>query len=215
MSQQPPQGQPPNGYGQPPQGQPPQQPYYPPPQGYQQPPQGYYPPPPYPQQPPPKKKRGHPFLKALGIGLLTLIVLITALSVRSASRGSQATATPDALNSASLASANNADYATLDVRELKKNPDTYKGKRIQVQGDVFNIQEMNGTTYLQMYVPIPGGTAYDREAVVVHYRGTLPNVYEKTKIAVFGVGEGAASGTNAFGGKNTQPAIKADRVSVA
>ncbi len=81
-----------------------------------------------------------------------------------------------------------------------------------MQGEVFNIKEQSTQTFLQMWVTIPGGTQFDREAVVVNYGGTLPNVYEKTKITVFGIGDGTDSGKNAFGGTNTQPAIRADRV---
>lgn len=104
------------------------------------------------------------------------------------------------------------DYRTIDVRDLKKNSDAYKGKPVQLNGEVFNIKEQSGRTFLQMWVAIPGGSAVDREAVVVNYGGTLPNVYEKTKITVFGIGDGTGSGKNAFGGTNTQPVISADRV---
>ncbi len=136
------------------------------------------------------------------VGMFAFVILASTATTGTPS----ATSTPRAART-------DADYAMVDVRDLKKNPDAYKDKSIQVQGEVFNIKEQNGQTFLQMWVAIPGGSQFDREAVVVTYGGALPNVYEKTKITVFGIGAGTDSGKNAFGGTNTQPAIRADRVS--
>lgn len=137
------------------------------------------------------------------VGLLAFVVLASTAT----SGVPSATDTP-------RAALTDADYRTMDVRDLKKNPDAYKGKPVQLNGEVFNVKEQNGRTFLQMWVAIPGGTQFDHEAVVVNYGGTLPNVYEKTRITVFGVGDGTGSGKNAFGGTNTQPAIRADRVTI-
>ncbi len=159
---------------------------------------------------PPPPKGG---LGALGIiGIVVGAVVVLAI-VGAAIGASNATAKNNAAATRAI-TYSDSDYATVDVRALKKNPETYKDRRIQVQGEVFNIRERGGSTFLQMYVPIPGGTQFEREPVVVNYNGTLPSVYEKTTITVFGVGDGTGSGTNAFGATNTQPAIRADRVVV-
>lgn len=139
------------------------------------------------------------------IGLLVIVALASTVTNGTPAAATPTNATPRA----------DTDYQTVDVRDLKKNPDAYKGKLVQVRGEVFNIREQSGRTFLQMWVSIPGGTQFDREAVVVTYGGPLPNIYEKTPIAVFGTGAGTDSGTNAFGGTNTQPAIHADRVMLA
>lgn len=159
---------------------------------------------------PSQSRRGRSPLRIIGVVVAALVVL---LIIGAAIGGTNATVNKSAVATRAV-TLSNSDYQTVDVRDLKKNPDVYKGKPIQVQGEVFNIKEQSGQTFLQMWVPIPGGTQFDREAVVVNYGGTLPNIYEKTKVTVFGIGDGTGSGKNAFGGTNTQPAIRADRVTI-
>lgn len=152
-------------------------------------------------------------LSALAIIGIVLGALVVLSIIGAAIGGANATADKSAVATRAV-TLSDGDYQTVDVRDLKKSPDTYKGKPIRLQGEVFNIKEQSGQTFLQMWVPIPGGTQFDCEAVVVNYGGTLPNIYEKTKITVFGIGTGTNSGTNAFGGTNTQPSVWADRVAV-
>jgi len=153
-------------------------------------------------------RSGLPLVRIIGVAVAAIVVL---LIIGAAIGGTNATANKNAV-ATRVVTLSDGDYQTVDVRDLTKNPDAYKGKSIQLQGEVFNIKEQSGQTFLQMWVPIPGGTQFDREAVVVNYGRALPNVYEKTKITVFGIGDGTGSGKNAFGGTNTQPAIRADRV---
>jgi len=153
-------------------------------------------------------RSGLPLIRIIGMAVAVLVVL---LIIGAAISGTNATANKNAV-ATRVVTLSDGDYQAVDVRDLKKNPDAYKGKPIQLQGEVFNIKEQSGQTFLQMWVPIPGGTQFDREAVVVNYGGALPNVYEKTKITVFGIGDGTGSGKNAFGATSTQPAIHADRV---
>lgn len=103
-------------------------------------------------------------------------------------------------------------YQEIDVRALVKNPDRYIGSQLKLQGQVFTIEEDGGRTFLQMWVQIPGGSEFDREAVAVVFDGTLETVFEDSYILVYGVGNGKLEGTNAFGGSITQPLIKAEYV---
>lgn len=105
-------------------------------------------------------------------------------------------------------------YAEIDVRELDKNPDLHLGERIVLRGQVFTIQEDADGTFLQIWVRYPGGSSYDRIAVVVIYDGILPGVYEDTNITVYGTALGTFEGTNAYGGTITQPRVFADVIEV-
>lgn len=123
----------------------------------------------------------------------------------------QVTATARAAATATV-QAIEAKYPRIDIRELAKNPDKYKGELFSLQGTVFTIQETDDQTQLQMWVQIPGGNQFDREAVVVGYDGSLEGVYEKSSIIVYGEGRGAFEGENALGGAIRQPIIRADYV---
>jgi hypothetical protein len=96
----------------------------------------------------------------------------------------------------------------LDYREVNKT-DRHLGEVICWQGQVFNIEEADGTTFFQAYY-FEGRHATDIDnAFVVTYNGVLPEVYEDTEILACGeVGE-KFTGTNAFGGEISQPRIVA------
>ena len=83
---------------------------------------------------------------------------------------------------------------------------------MKLKGQVFQIEEENGQTAIQMWVQIPGGTEFDREAVAVFFDGTLDEVFKDSYIIVYGTGAGKLEGTNAFGGAVVQPLIKAEYV---
>jgi hypothetical protein len=103
-------------------------------------------------------------------------------------------------------------YQSVDVRDLKKSPDKYRDQKIVLRGEVFTIQEENGSTAMQIWVSYPGASAAEREPVVVAYNGTLPALYEKNIVVVYGRGAGTYTGTNALGGQITQPLVRADFV---
>lgn len=72
---------------------------------------------------------------------------------------------------------------------------------------------MGGTvTRMQLWVEVPGGSQFDREAVVVDFEGTLEEVYKDTYVLVYGKGAGTFTGRNAFGAEIVQPAIAAEYV---
>lgn len=101
-----------------------------------------------------------------------------------------------------------SEFTEMDIRELDAYPNKYIGEKIKLRGQVFNI--MDGG--LQMWVRKPGGGRFDNVAVVVIWLSDsiLPQqVYDDTWITVYGIGNGAFSGTNAYGGTITQPRIEA------
>lgn len=104
----------------------------------------------------------------------------------------------------------NEQYPVVDIRDLKKNPDSYKGERFRLTGTVFNIQQSGLHTVLQIWVQVPGGSEFDREAVVVDFQNSTPGLYNDAPVIVYGIGAGTWSGTNALGGKITQPLVSAD-----
>jgi tetratricopeptide (TPR) repeat protein len=102
-----------------------------------------------------------------------------------------------------------AAWGTVDIRDLAKNPEAYKGRELHYQGEVFSIDEDNRGTAIQMWVDVPG-SSYDQEAVVVYWPGASQGIYDGTTIEVWGYCLGAFEGTNAFGGAIRQPLISAE-----
>ena len=106
---------------------------------------------------------------------------------------------------------NNSDdrksYKTVDIRDLKKAPEKYRGERITLRGEVFTIEEASGVTGMQIWVSFPGASTSDRIPVVVQYLDTLPGLYEKQTVQVYGMGGGTFEGKNSFGSSISQPLI--------
>jgi len=100
----------------------------------------------------------------------------------------------------------------VDIRELVKNPDRYIGSELHYKGEVFNIQEDGSGAAMQVWVQIPGGSEFDREAVMVYWQGRTTNIYEGTTIEFWGYGMGSVEGTNAFGAAVVQPLISAEYI---
>jgi hypothetical protein len=103
-----------------------------------------------------------------------------------------------------------ANWGTVDIRGLSKNPDNYLDYQIHYKGEVFNITEDNSGAIMQVWVKVPGGNEFDREAVIVYWSGTTDNIYEGTTIEFWGYSLGSFEGTNAFGGSIRQPVISAE-----
>ena len=103
-----------------------------------------------------------------------------------------------------------ARWSTVDIRALVKNPDNYIAQELHYKGEVFSITEDSDGAVMQVWVDVPGGSEFDREAVVVIFEGRTENVYEGTLVEFWGYGLGTYEGTNAFGGAIRQPAILAE-----
>lgn len=107
-----------------------------------------------------------------------------------------------------------AEYPEADIRDLVKGPDRYRDRKFHLQGTVFTIREETGllsgvTTIMQIWVQVPGGSEFEREAVVVRFKGTLEGVFKDSPVIVYGTGAGAFEGTNTFGAKIVQPGMDA------
>jgi len=100
-----------------------------------------------------------------------------------------------------------ARWSTVDIRALSKNPDRYSGQEVHYRGEVFTIEESDEGTAMQVWVDIPGGSEFDREAVVVYFEGRTDGIYEGTEVEFWGHCIGTLEGTNAFGGIVRQPLI--------
>jgi len=120
-----------------------------------------------------------------------------------------ATTIPLALPTASEEQAK-ARWQTVDIRDLVKNPDRYNEQQVHYEGEVLSIEEADDGTVMQIWVQVPGGSDFDREVVIVVYRGGTDGIYEDTKVEFWGYCKGALEGTNAFGGAIRQPLISAD-----
>lgn len=149
------------------------------------------------------KKRG------CGTKIAIVLILLVIAGFFELGRGSSSSPSMSS-RPARRTAAPTQNYTEIDVRELKKNPSRFIGDPIRLKGKVFNIQESGGHTSIQMWVPVPGGDTFDREAVAVSYGRTLSGVFEETEIDVLGVGAGEMSGENAMGGTISQPLIDAD-----
>jgi hypothetical protein len=103
-----------------------------------------------------------------------------------------------------------AAWNTVDIRELVKNPDRHKGSQVHYTGEIFRIEEDRGTSALQVWVEIPGGSEWDREAIIIIWEGGTTGIYDGTTIEVWGYAGGSLEGKNAFGATISQPMIEAE-----
>lgn len=130
------------------------------------------------------------------------------VAVRNAQATAAAFATADAIemkNATATVVAEKSNWDTIDIRDLVKDPEKYKTKRVAYSGQVFNIEESRGTYTMQIWVT--GGN--QREAVIVTHAGDSTGIYKDSFVRVYGVVFGAISGKNAFGGTISQPGILA------
>jgi hypothetical protein len=108
-----------------------------------------------------------------------------------------------------------SNYAAVDPRDLAQAPDRYRGAKVCVLGQVFNVQETNATTFFQLYPLVPtsvssgGGRDYP---IAVTYAGSVLGLYKDALIVVWGTGNGWYSFTNVLGGPVSQSLIIADRM---
>lgn len=99
-------------------------------------------------------------------------------------------------------------YPLADIRIVHKNPESFRGVKLRVRGEVFSITEEKGKTGVQMWVSSPYDDA-DRYAVAVFFTGTT-SALKGSRLTAYGVGAGTISGTNAFGGNVSTPLLIAD-----
>ncbi len=98
-----------------------------------------------------------------------------------------------------------ASAQTIPLANMLKNPDTYKGQKIKVTGEIFQIQESSGSTFILLNTPET--TSYS-DRVAVTYGGSVSFVKGDT-ITAYGEGGGAYSYKSQEGYDITIPLIKA------
>jgi hypothetical protein len=103
-----------------------------------------------------------------------------------------------------IASITDTTYADAD------RSDSHANERVCWKGQVFNIEEVEGTTAFQAwYFTGRHRTLNDGDAFVIFYRGLLPDVYKDTEVIACGELGQKFEGTNVMGGTIRQPTIYA------
>lgn len=97
----------------------------------------------------------------------------------------------------------------LYYKEFLKNPDKYKGVRVNILGKIFDIEESKVEnklmTAIQMYI----NNNYD--SVIVYYQGSV-NVYKDDIVTVYGQIYGTIEGKNRMGVDMRWPVIVARHI---
>ena len=91
------------------------------------------------------------------------------------------------------------------IKEFLKNPDKFKGVRMNIVGKIMNIEESKEGTAIQMYV----NNQYD--TVLVFYPRTV-KVYDRDIVRVYGEGAGSIEGKNRMGAMMRWPVVAAKYV---
>ena len=98
--------------------------------------------------------------------------------------------------------------------KMVEKSDKYWGEPVCWRGNVFNIDESEGTTFFQAYYFT--GKRYNwqkhNDAFVVFYDAELPDVFEDVSVEVCGYIDDKFEGTNAYGATISQPSIYAEYV---
>lgn len=94
----------------------------------------------------------------------------------------------------------------LYYKEFLKNPDKYKGERIDLIAKIMSIEEENDKTWIQAYL---SKTSFD--SVLIFYDGVL-KIYQGDIIQVWGEGSGAIDGKNRLGVDMSWPRITAQYI---
>jgi len=130
-------------------------------------------------------------------GLLTILAIIFIVFILTKiCGGSNTTSTTkvvptlDKNKSSYVMQSNTKDFATY--------PDDYKGKKIAIKCEVFNV--INKSQFQCR-------TLDEREPIGVITHEDFSALYEDDEITVYGIGGGESCGTNAFGGKVCQATL--------
>lgn len=103
------------------------------------------------------------------------------------------------------------EYESIPYSELARNPDAYKGKKIEISGRVLQVSE--GTSENQLRVATSGN--YD-DVVMVGYNPNLVSsrVLEDDRVTVYGTYVGIYSYTSVMGATISVPGISAKSIKV-
>lgn len=95
---------------------------------------------------------------------------------------------------------------TIFYKELFKNPSKFFRQRLNILGEVLDIEEDENGTIMQLRI---GPTAFD--SIIVTYPGSVP-VYEDDLVRVYGEGVGSYVGQNRMGASMSWPLVSAKYV---
>ena len=103
-----------------------------------------------------------------------------------------------------------ASTTTLDYDQLAKNPDNYRGTDVTMRGQIFQIGEDYGSTWMLLSVTDMGYDYWD-DNVWVEYDGTIQGA-EDDIITIYGTVKGEYSYDTQAGGSTYVPKVKAEYV---
>lgn len=94
------------------------------------------------------------------------------------------------------------DKSPIFWKEFLKNPSKFKDQRVNVVGEIFQIEESAEGTILQVYI------SRNFDSVIAVYQGSIP-FYKDDKVIIYGEGAGKVEGQNAMGVAMEWPVITA------
>ena len=103
-----------------------------------------------------------------------------------------------------------AESQSIPYNQLEKNPKRYKGTKVVMRGQIFQIQEDSGTTFMLLSVT-DEGYGFWTDNVWIDYDGTIEGA-EEDIITVYGVVKGSVSYETQAGGETYVPRVKAEYV---
>jgi hypothetical protein len=104
-----------------------------------------------------------------------------------------------------------ASAQTIDYDQLAKSPDDYKGTKVAYTGQIFQIQEDYGATWMLLSVTDMGYDIWD-DNIWVEYPGEIEGADEDI-ITIYGVVKGEESYETQIGGETYVPKVVAKYVS--
>jgi len=100
---------------------------------------------------------------------------------------------------------------TIPYNQLEKNPNRYKGKKVVYRGQIFQIQEDGGSTWMLLSVT-DEGYGFWSDNIWVNYDGTIRGA-EDDVITVYGTITGEESYETQIGGETYVPKMRAKFIS--
>lgn len=90
-------------------------------------------------------------------------------------------------------------------KEFLKNPNKFMGERVNIRGQIMNIEEADNQTVIQLQI------TENFDTIIAHYPGSV-NVYDGDWVTVYGEGKGTYEGANRMGASMSWPIIAAKYV---
>ncbi len=151
-------------------------------------------------------KNKKPILKRWWFWLILIVVVFVSLGKGTTSKKDSGNTSSNA--SESVVKESREDYIAscekVDYKEVERNPDTFKGKRIKVTGKVIQVSEGWGDAVTLRVEEEKGNVWY---VSYTHKEGES-RILENDVITCFGECKGVKSYTSVLGGRITIPSMK-------